>query len=207
MLHRQKQPRRLVDRRPRRKQPVIPQYQRLIIGPQRFRDIPPLLLPQHHPTMIIIHRMRLVELTRILRQHLQRPAEHGPRLPVHRMRVAHGVNIVPRLVHGLMDQEASLVDRLPATTRVEHRAIVHAHEDHVGGGDETPVDADRVGPEGVGELGVADGDVAGQAFDEALAEPVAEGGGEVVLDVSAVSGVGWEDGDAGEGVGSVAESG
>ena len=157
--------------------------------------------------MVIVHRVRLVEFTRILSEHLQWSAENRPCLAVDGMRVTHGVDIASRLVHGLVDQETGLIYRFSALAGIEYRAVIHSHENHVAGFDETPVEADRVGPEGMVVLGVSYGNVAGHPFNEALAEPVTKGAGEVLFNMCTVGGVGWESGDAREDVVSVAQSG
>lgn len=57
--------------------------------------------------------------------------------------------------------------------------------------------AERVGPEGVVQFWVSHGDVAGEAFDEALATPVSEGGGHVFELPLSLLCEGREGGDAG----------
>ena len=125
--------------------------------------------------------MRPVELTRILRQHLQLPPKHAPRLPIHRVRMAHGVHVRPRAVHRPMNQIPRLVRGPAARPGIQHRARVHVQQDQVRRPHQPEVASQRVRPEGMRVLRVAHADVAGHALDEALAGPVPECGGQVVL--------------------------
>ena len=68
----------------------------------------------------------------------------------------------------------------------DRAVVVDAHQ--VGDRDQAEVDAERVQPEPVGELGVAHGDVAGHALAEPEATEQPERGGEALLAVDALLG-------------------
>ena len=106
-------------------------------------------------------------------------------------------NIRSRLVHSTMDQKPRRVswqihiapDSLP----------IIVYQNHIAGFQQAKMLRQRVRPEGVRVLGVADGDVAGHAFGVAFAGEDAEGEGHFGQHPGAVGGVGGVGWDAGEG--------
>ena len=111
------------------------------------------------------------------------------------MRSRHDVR--PRLVYSAMKQESRRISRqshIPANS-----SSVVVDQNHVAGFEQAEVFGQRVCPEGVGVLGVADGDVAGHAFGVAFAGEDAEGEGHFGQHPGAVGGVGGVGWDAGEG--------
>ena len=106
-------------------------------------------------------------------------------------------DVRPRLVNSAMNQETRRISRqshIPANS-----ISVVVDQNHVAGFEQAEVFGQRVCPEGVGVLGVADGDVAGHAFGVAFAGEDAEGEGHFGQHPGAVGGVGGVGGDAGEG--------
>ena len=96
-----------------------------------------------------------------------------------------------------MNQETRRISRqrhVPAD-----RIAVVVDQNHIRSFEQAEVFGQRVCPEGVGVLGVADGDVAGHAFGVAFAGEDAEGEGHFGEHPGAVGGVGGVGGDAGEG--------
>jgi hypothetical protein len=96
-----------------------------------------------------------------------------------------------------MNQKPSRVGRqthIPAD-----RITIIINQYHVAGFEQAKVFGERVRPEGMGVLRVADGDVAGHAFGVAFAGEDAEGEGHFGEHPLAVGGVGGVGGDAGEG--------
>ncbi len=90
-----------------------------------------------------------------------------------------GDDVGPGLVDLGVDGERGLVDRPVA---LDHGAVV-VDEDEVGDPDQVEAEAERVDPEQLGVLGVAGGDVAGDALVEAEAPEEAERGSEALLAV------------------------
>lgn len=112
------------------------------------------------------------------------------------MRMTSSSNIRPRLVHSTMNQKPRRVSRQIHIAPNSLPIIVD--EDHIAGFEHAKVLRQRVRPEGVWVLRVADGDVAGHAFGVAFAGEDAEGQGHLGEHPLAVLGVGGECWDAGE---------
>ena len=113
------------------------------------------------------------------------------------MRMTSSSDIRPRLVHSAMNQEPRRISRQAQIA--PNRFTVIIHQDHIAGFQQAKVLAQRVRPEGVRVLWVADGDVAGHAFGVAFAGEDAEGEGHFGEHPGAAGGVGGVGGDAGEG--------
>ena len=124
----------------------------------------------------------------ILRDRLQRFGERGEGGAVHRVRVAHGHDVLVRLVHRGVQHEARAVDRIAA---LDDLARV-VGQDQVGHLHLVEVDRHRVGPVQLRELGVADRQVAGEAVVEAFQREGAAGGDQALLAVLALCGEGGE---------------
>ena len=128
------------------------------------------------------HGVVLVEDAGVLGERGERDAERGERLAVRRVRVGGGDDVGPGLVDRRVDHERGPVDRLAA---VDDVAVV-VDEDQVADAHVAEAEAERVDPEVVGELGVAHGDVAGDALAEAEAAEDAQRAGELLLAVEAL---------------------
>ncbi len=124
----------------------------------------------------------LVEDARVLGERGERDAERAERLAVRRVRVGGGDHIGAGGVHGGVDHERRSVDRLGA---VDDLTVV-VDEDQIALADVAEAHPERVHPEHVGILGIADGDVAGDAFAEAELAEDAQCAGEVGLAVVAL---------------------
>ena len=124
----------------------------------------------------------LVEDAGVLGQRGERDAERGERLAVRRVRVGGGDDVGPGLVDRRVEHEGGPVHRLVA---VDDVAVV-VDEDEVADAHVAEAEAERVDPEVVGELGVADRDVAGDALAEAEAAEDAQRAGELLLAVEAL---------------------
>ena len=112
------------------------------------------------------------------------------------MRMASSSDIRSRLVHSAMNQKPRRVSRQAQIP--PNRLAIVVHQDHIAGFQQAKVLRQRVRPEGVRVLWVADGDVAGHAFGVAFAGEDAEGEGHFGEHPLAVLGVGGEGWDAGE---------
>lgn len=110
--------------------------------------------------------------------------------------MASSSDIRPRLVHSAMDQKPRRISR-QAHIAADRLAVV-VHQNHVAGFQQAKVLRQRVRPEGVRVLRVADGDVAGHAFGIAFAGEDAEGEGHFGEHPLAMSGVRGEGRDAGK---------
>lgn len=91
---------------------MIHQNRRNILPPKRPRNRPPLILRQRNPAMLFINTHFAIEITRILREHLNIPPERAPRLPIDAVRVRHSHNLRPSTVHLGMNHEARLVNHI-----------------------------------------------------------------------------------------------
>ena len=93
-----------------------------------------------------------------------------------------GDDVGPGLVDRRVDHERRPVHRLVAV----HDVAVVVDEDEVADAHVAEAEPERVDPEVVGELGVADGDVAGDALAEPEATEDAQRAGELLLAVQAL---------------------
>lgn len=110
--------------------------------------------------------------------------------------MARRMHIRPRLVHRSMDLESRRVGRTASIAAHDVPFIVQ--KDHVARFQKAEVAPQRIRPEVVRVLGVADGDVPAHALCEALSGEDAEGAGHVFEDPGAVFIVVGEGWDAGE---------
>lgn len=111
------------------------------------------------------------------------------------MRMANRMDIRPRLVDLRVNEEARRVSSL-APVSPNHFSGSDVEADQVAGCHEPEVHAERVHPDVMGELGVADGYVPTDAFGETFSGEVAEDGSGVDEDVGAVRSGGGECGDS-----------
>ncbi|MNN14598.1 hypothetical protein D3C81_1276720 [compost metagenome] len=116
----------------------------------------------HHAAEVVVQRVVVVEGADILGQRIELAAQRGPRAAMGAVRVRRRHGVRPGLVHARVDGKRRRVDRVVA---LHHVAVVIA-ADQVGHRHLAEMDAERVDPEGVLELGVARGDMTGHAFIE-----------------------------------------
>jgi len=166
--------------------------QRSLLPAQTSRNILPLLLRQHNPIETLIKRMILMESARILRQALQLPPQSAESPPVNTMAVSRAHDIGPGFVDGGVDHVGGGVEQA-VFAAADHFARM-VDEDQVGFCYQAEGVAERVHPEAVRLHRVAEGDVAGDAFVEAVFAEDAEGGGQAAFEVFALFvlvGEGW----------------
>lgn len=149
--------------------------QRRLLPPQTSRNILPLLLRQHNPIETLIQHMIVVESARILRQTLQPPPQSAESPAVDTVAVRRAHDVRPRFVDRRVDHVRGGVEQAVLAAADDFSGVVD--EDQVGFGDEAEGSAERVHPEAVGLHGVAEGDVAGYTFVEAVLAEDSEGGG------------------------------
>ena len=107
--------------------------------------------------------------------------ERAERLAMNAVAVRGGDDIGPRLVNRRVDHERGAVDRVFA----EDDVAVVVDEDQVAHLGVAEADRERVDPEVLGELGVANGDVPGDALAETDAAEYAQRAGQLLLAVQA----------------------
>ena len=132
--------------------------------------------------VVLVQGVVLEERARVLRQRIKQHAQAGERLAVQRVRVRRRDHVRPGQVHLGVDAERGPVDRLVA---FDHGALV-VDQDQVGDLDLAEVHPERVDPEPVGVLGVARGDVPGDALGEAEPAEDAERRRKLLLAVQAL---------------------
>lgn len=172
VLEAEEEERGLVDGGAHGDQAVVLQDAGLVGWAQRLGDEFTLGARQHDTAVRVIHRVCVVELAGVLRQHFQRLAEHAPRLAVDGVCVADGDDIGPRLVHFAVDEEARGVGWSSAVSA--HDLALQVHRDHVAGLQESEVLAQRVRPKHVVRLRVPHADVARDTLDVPFSRPVPE---------------------------------
>lgn len=150
-------------RRAHRQESVVLQDDRLAIT-QVFCNPPSLLAIQYHAAELRVHRMILIEPQTVLRNHVQLPPKYRERLPIHAMCMARRVDIRPCFVDLAVDRKGGGIDGLIA----DDDLALFVDENKVRDRDQREVFGQRVEPEVVGEDGIANGDVACDAFVEAL---------------------------------------
>jgi hypothetical protein len=118
---------------------------------------------KHHAAEIFIHTMGLVKANAVLCNHVQFPAKRTKCLAMHAMRMTRRIYIWPSLVDSAVNRKRRSIDRFIA---LDYLALL-IHQYQVGHADEREVRRQRVQPKVVFEYGIADGDVACDAFIEA----------------------------------------
>ena len=119
----------------------------------------------------------VVEDARVLRDRVERDAERAERLAVHEWLCAAATTSGRACVDRRVDHERGTIDRL----RAVHDVARVVDQDEVADAHVAEALAERVDPEAVGELGVAHGDVAGDAFAETEPSEDAQRTGELLL--------------------------
>lgn len=172
VLEAEEQECRFVDGLPYGEEAVVLQDARFAGGAEGFGDESALGAREHDAPVRVVDRVRFVELARVLRQHLNRLAERAPCFPVHRVCVAHGMDVRPGLVHFAVDEEACGI--WGSRSVASDHFTVEVDGDHVAGLQQPEMPAERIRPEHVLCLGIAHTDVSGNALDVPLARPVSE---------------------------------
>ncbi len=129
---------------------------------ERRRDALALFEIQHDAREVVEERVVFEESARILGDGVEQPSQRRPRLAVERVRVRGRDHVGTGRVHLRVDRERGPVDHRVAFDDVT--AVVDA--DEVGDADVLEVHPERVEPEAVEVLGIAHGDVAGDALVE-----------------------------------------
>ncbi len=149
---------------------------------QRLRDAIALAGVDHHAGEVVEQRVVLVEHAGVLGQRRQRAAQRRPGLAVGRVRVGGGHQVGMGLVDRRVDREGGLVERALA----DHGFAAGVHEQQVRDLDAREMHAERIDPEMVGQLGIARGDVPGQAQRETVPREQAERAGQALLAMAAL---------------------
>ncbi len=149
---------------------------------ERVRDALALGPVEHDAGEVVEQRVVIEERARVLGERVEQASERRPRLAVDRVRVGGSHHVGTRLVQRRVDREGGGVD--PAVTLDD--LALRVHEDEVRHRDVTEGHAERVHPEVVEALGVARGDVPGDALLEPELGEETETGGEALLAVLAL---------------------
>ena len=128
--------------------------------------------------------MIVVEGASILGERIEQSAKRGPRLSVEGVRVRSSYHVRAGGVNAGVNGKRGEIDLRVAF----HNLAGMIHENQVGDTNSTEVQAERVHPETIGPLGIARGDVAGDAFVEAELGKEAKGSGEAFLAMTALFG-------------------
>lgn len=147
-----------------------------LVAAQRRGDPAALLGVVGHAGVLLVAAVVLVEGAGVLGEGFEALGGGGQGLAVHGVAVGGADDVRAGLVDGGVDREGRTVDAVAA---LDDLAVV-VDEQQVADLDVLEGDAEGVDPEVVGELGVAGGDVAGDALLEAeAAEDAQRGGGGV----------------------------
>ena len=191
LLHRQEPKHRLLHAATHSQQTMVLQQRRLL-ATKTSRNVLPLLLRQHNAIETLIQHVIVVERARILRQRVQLAAQAAERAAVDAVAVRGAQNVWSSFVDGRVDHVGGGVEQA-VRAAVDHVAGV-VDEDQVGLRDEAEGAAEGVHPEAVGLHGVAERDVACDAFVEAVFAEDAEGCCQAAFEVVAFGvfvGEGW----------------
>ena len=146
----------LVDRLADGEDAVVLEQQRLLVA-QRARQRPALLGVVHDAREVVEDRVVAVERARVLTERLEQPTGGRPRAAAPGVGVRDRDDVGTRPVDLGVDRERRRVHRAVTGEQV----AVEVDEQQVGRAEVAPAPAERVHPELVRELRVADGDVAG----------------------------------------------
>lgn len=163
---------------------------------QRAGDVLAFLLNQHHAAEGVVHGQVVVERARVLRDDVDRASERAESTTVDGVGVRGAHDVWPGRVHGRVDHVGGHVEQA-AGPAVDHLTVM-VHQDQIRGLDLAKGHAERVHPEVVRLDGVAERDVAGDAFVVALLAEDAEGQCQPALEVGALFVLVGELGRAGE---------
>ena len=155
-----------------------------LLSPRAWAMRLPSMRVEHDAGEVVEQDVVVVEGAGVLGDRVEQLPERRERLAVHRVGVGGGDDVGPGGVDLGVDGEGRLVDGVVALD--DGALVVDAHE--VGHPDQAEVDTEGVQPEAVGELGVANGDVPGDALPEPEPPEQAERGGQSLLAVHALVG-------------------
>lgn len=172
--------------------PVILKDEVLILGAELLGQLFTFLAGKHNTPKPAIHTQVIIEVTAVLRQHLDRLAKAGPCASVGRVGVADNVQVWSRPVNIAMDDEASSIDLRPPRTLDVLSIVVHA--DQVRELDQGEVLGVRVDPEGAWIDWVTKGDVAVEAVRKAVLSKSPEYTDHLALGPMLLFGLGGESG-------------
>lgn len=137
VLEAEEQERCLVDGLAHGQEAVVTQDAGLVCWAERFGDLGAFLGREDHAAERVVHGVGFVEFARVLGEHFDGLAEHGPRLAVGRVRVADGGDVGAGLMHLAVDEEAGGVGRAGAVPA--NNFAVQVHGNHVAGFEEAEV--------------------------------------------------------------------
>jgi len=133
-----------------------------------------------------------VKRASILRERIEQAAEGRPRFAIERVGVGSGNDIWARGVNARVNGEGSEIDFRTAFDDIASMI----YENQIGSANLAEVHAEGVHPEVIEPLGIAGGDVAGDAFIKAVAREEAKSGSEALFAVAALFGGTGKDGRA-----------
>ena len=142
--------------------------------------------------VIIENNVILVKGASILGERIEQTAKSRPRLAVQGMRVRGGDDVGARGVYARVDGEGGEIDFRPAFD--DSASVIH--QSKVRGANLAEVHAKGIHPEMIELLGIARGDVAGDAFIKAEAREEAKSSGEPLFAMAALFGGSGKDGRA-----------
>jgi hypothetical protein len=134
----------------------------------------------------------LVKCASILGKRIEQAAERGPRFTVERVGVSGGDDVLAGGVDARVDGESGEIDFRAAFDDIA--SVIYENE--IGSANLAEVHAKGIDPEMIEPLGIAGGDVAGDAFIEAEAREEAKRGGEALFAMAALFGGRCKDGRA-----------
>src|SRR5712692_3126001 len=145
-----------------------------------------------NPRIIVEHDMILIKSASILRERVKQAAEGRPRFAVRRMRVRGSDHFGTRGVYARVNGEGGEIDFRAAFD--DSASVIHKNK--VGNANLAEVHAKGIHPEMIEPLGIACGDVAGDAFIKAEAREETKSGGEALFAMAALFGGSRKDGRA-----------
>ena len=134
--------------------------------------------------VIVEHNVVFVKRASVLRERIERAPEGGPRFAVQRMRVRGGNNVRAGGVNPRVDGEGGEIDFRAAFDDIA--SVIHKNK--IGNANLAEVHAKGIHPEMIEPLGIACGDVAGDAFIKAEAREETKSGGEALFAMAALFG-------------------
>jgi len=176
VVHRNEPPGGGLDGRPDGEQSVVLQNDRLLAA-ERLGKTHAFLLPQHDAGERIEQGMILIECAGILCERIKEPPERSPGLAIGRMGVGRRQNVGPSGMNRGMDDEAGLIDGSIADQNI---AVV-IDELKIRHFDQTEVLRQRIDPESIRMLGIANGDMAGEPLIETVAGEQPKGRSQTLL--------------------------
>src|SRR5437870_3798894 len=142
--------------------------------------------------VIVEHHVIFVKRAGILGERVEPAAKRRPRFAIKRMGVGSGNHVRPSGVDAGMNRKSGEIDFSMAFD--DFAGVIHQNQ--VGGANPAEVQAKRIHPEMIEALGVACGDVAGDAFVKTEFGEEAKSASEALLAVAALFGGGRKDGRA-----------